>query len=156
MLMRGKAWGVNDLATALSGADPMKAIGDLVAEYWARKEQATLISVLKGVFADNSDNDSGDHIKNISIADGDAAADANKISADAIIDASYLLGDSAGKLTAIAVHSTVYARLLKLNLVDTDPTNEQNIGWGVYLGKTVIVDDSCPRVGRRNQWLGLQ
>lgn len=39
LLMRGKAWSVNDLATALSGDDPMKAIGDLVAEYWARQRQ---------------------------------------------------------------------------------------------------------------------
>jgi len=37
LLMRGKAWAVNDLAKALSGDDPMGAIGDLVAAYWARR-----------------------------------------------------------------------------------------------------------------------
>lgn len=51
LLMRGKAWSVNDLAKALSGADPMAAVGDLVAGYWARQMQKTLISILNGVFA---------------------------------------------------------------------------------------------------------
>lgn len=41
LLMRGKAWRTNDLAKALSGDDPMRAIGDLVATYWARQRQKT-------------------------------------------------------------------------------------------------------------------
>lgn len=146
LLMRGKAWSANDLAKALSGDDPMGAIGDLVAEYWVRREQDTLISILTGVFADNAANDNSDLINDISIADGDAATDANRISAEAVIDTTHLLGDAADKFTAIAVHSTVYANMLKQNLIDTEPTNTQNVGWGVYLGKTVIVDDRCPRV----------
>ena len=48
LLMRGKAWKANDLAKALSGDDPMRAIGDLVAAYWARRQQVTLLSILKG------------------------------------------------------------------------------------------------------------
>ncbi|EOZ6371686.1 methyltransferase, partial [Acinetobacter baumannii] len=32
---RGKAWGANDLAKALSGDDPLGAVGDLVADYWS-------------------------------------------------------------------------------------------------------------------------
>lgn len=143
LLMRGKAWSVNDLAKALSGDDPMRAIGDLVAAYWARMEQKTLISILSGVFATAT---MAGAVKDISIDDGANATAANLIGAEAIIDAAYLLGDAADKLTAIAMHSAVYARLLKLNLIDTEPTNEQNIGWGTYLGKTVIVDDGCPVV----------
>jgi hypothetical protein len=42
LLARGRAWSVNDLAKALSGDDPMAAIGDLVAAYWARRFQAIL------------------------------------------------------------------------------------------------------------------
>jgi len=141
LLMRGKAWSVNDLAKALSGDDPMGAIADLVAAYWARMEQKTLIAILSGVFATAT---MAGAVKDIAIDDGAKATDANLIGAEAIIDAAYLLGDAADKLTAIAMHSAVYARLLKLNLIDTEPTNEQNIGWGTYLGKTVIVDDGCP------------
>jgi len=50
LLTRGRAWSVNDLAKALSGDDPMAAIGDLVAAYWARRFQVTLIKTLDGVF----------------------------------------------------------------------------------------------------------
>jgi hypothetical protein len=146
LICRAKAWGVSDLAKALSGDDPMKAIGDLVAEYWARKEQTTLIKILSGVFADNIANDAADHVKDISIADGNNAADANLIGADAVIDAATLLGDAAAKLVAIAMHSKVYSRLQKKNLIDFTPDSEQNIGWGTYLGKSVIVDDECIRV----------
>lgn len=146
LLMRAKAWGVTDLAKALSGDDPMRAIGDLVAEYWARKEQATLIKILTGVFADNTTNDAGDHVKDISIADGNASTDVNKIGANAIIDSSALLGDALIGLTAIAMHSVPYANLCKQNLIDFTPTSTQNIGFGTYLNKTVIVDDTCPVV----------
>jgi hypothetical protein len=58
--MRGKAWQVNDLAKALSGSDPMMAIGNLVAEYWARRYQALGLASLKGAFADNVANDASD------------------------------------------------------------------------------------------------
>ncbi len=54
LFMRGKAWSTNDLAKALSGDDPMAAIGDLVAAYWARRRQALLFSILKGAFASTS------------------------------------------------------------------------------------------------------
>lgn len=146
LLMRGKAWSVNDLATALSGDDPMGAIGDLVAEYWARREQDTLISILTGVFADNIANDSSDLVHDISIADGNNAAAANLISADAVLDTTQLLGDAKNRLTALTMHSAVHNRLQKQNLIDFEPTNAQDIGWGTYLGKTIIVDDRCPRV----------
>lgn len=142
LLMRGKAWSSNDLAKALSGDDPMRAIGDLVAAYWARMEQKTLISLLTGVFGAASMANAVHDIAERTTAA--SVADANRISAAAVIDAATLLGDAAGGLTAIAMHSGVYSQLQKQNLIDFQPTNAQNIGWGTYLGKTVIVDDGCP------------
>ena len=35
-ILRQKMWAATNLSAALAGADPMKAIGDLVAGYWAR------------------------------------------------------------------------------------------------------------------------
>lgn len=141
LLMRGKAWGVNDLAKALSGDDPMRAIGDLVANYWARRQQQILISTLKGVFASSS---MANAIKDISTEDGNNATDANLISAEAILDAMQLLGDASEKLTAIAMHSVVYTRLRKLNLIDFIPDSKGVINFPTYLGKRVIVDDGLP------------
>lgn len=143
--LRGRAWGVNDLAQALSGDDPMGAIAALVAEYWVKREQALLISTLKGVFADNLANDSHDLIHDISIADGNNAADSNLIGASAVIDACALtLGDMADKLTAICMHSVPFSRLQKLNLIDFIPDSDGKVNIPTYLGKRVIVDDGCP------------
>jgi hypothetical protein len=144
LLQRGRAFGANELAGSLAGSDPLMAIGNLIAEYWNRCDQTILLNILAGIFADNLANDSGDLINNVAIEDGVNAVDANKIGSDAIIDTRLKLGDAMNKLTAIMMHSVPYGRLQKLNLVDFEPTNTQNIGFGVYLGHTLIVDDGCP------------
>jgi len=146
LLCRGKSFGAKDLVSALAGSDPMSAISTLIAEWWNRDEQTILINVLDGVFADNAANDSGDLIKNISTEDfvGDGSLPTNLISSGAVIDTIFLLGDAFNKITAIMIHSVPYARLQKLNLIDFEPTNTQNIGFGTYLGKTLIVNDSMP------------
>lgn len=137
LLMRGKAWSVNDLAKALSGDDPMRAIGDLVAEYWARRRQATLFATLKGVFA--SASMSGNK-HDISAAVGDAA----KLSGTTFIDATTKLGDAKDKLTAVGMHSLAYASLQKQNLIVYIPNSEGVVNIPTYMGHRVIVDDGCP------------
>ena len=68
LLMRGKAWGVNDLAVALSGdRDVMGKIGDLVANFWARSYQKTLVSSLTGVILDNINANGGDMVVNVAL-----------------------------------------------------------------------------------------
>ena len=46
-----QAWCVNHLAKVISGDDPMQAIVDLVADYWARTDEGLIVSCLKGMFA---------------------------------------------------------------------------------------------------------
>jgi len=146
LLMRGKAWSANDLARALSGDDPMRRVGDLVADYWARQWQAILIQSLQGVFADNVANDGEDLVNDIAIEDGNNAADDNLIGAEAVIDSWALLGDAMMDITGLAMHSTVYTRLQKQGLITFEPEFEQDVGFGVYLDKTVIVNDNLPKV----------
>lgn len=136
LLMRGKAWSVNDLARALSGDDPMAAIGDLVAAYWARQMQKTLISLLTGVFASTS-MDGNVH---------DISADATnpKIGAESTLDALQKLGDAKNNLSAIGVHSAVETYLAKQDLIEYAPDSEGKPTVPTYLGKRVIVDDGCP------------
>ena len=137
LLMRGRAWKANDLATALSGSDPMAAIGDLVAAYWARQEQKTLINTLKGVFlaASMAGNKS-----DISGAVDPAVAE---FTASTFIDAAYKLGDAESKLTAIAMHSATFASLRKQNLIDY-VFDSDNKPIATYMEKRVIVDDGMP------------
>ncbi len=144
--MRGKAWSSNDLVKVLAGADPMAAIGDLVASFWARRMQAMTISSLNGIFADNVANDSGDMVNDISVDVGANIADATLISADAVMDTAQTMGDAKEYLTAIVMHSAVQTRLAKQDLIETIRDSEGNLVKRTYLGLTVIVDDSCPRV----------
>ena len=107
--MRGKAWGVEDMAAALSGADPMRALGNMVADFWNKKEQALLIATLTGAFSDNADNDSGDLINDVSVGGASVAATANLISGDVVIDAMNKLGDMSNQLTALCMHSVPFS-----------------------------------------------
>jgi hypothetical protein len=137
LLMRGRAWGVNDLAKALSGDDPMRVIGNLVADYWRARRQATLISILKGIFAAAS------MAGNVSDISGQAGA-AAVISGQTTIDAGQKLGDAKGGLTAIAMHSAVEAKLAKDDLIQYVQVSGQSDRVPTYLSKRVIVDDGCP------------
>lgn len=144
LLMRGKAWSVNDLATALSGDDPMAAIGDLVANYWVRRQQSALISMLTGMYADNIANDSGDMVNSIASESIAGQSAATRISDDAVIDAiTGTMGDAWAKIVAMALHSVQFKALQKADLIIYVPTSEQDIEIPTYLGKQVLVDDTC-------------
>lgn len=135
LLMRGKAWSANDLAKALSGSDPMAAIGDLVAEYWARRMQATLIKTLDGAFA-------GTGMTN-KILDITAVSGADKINGETFLDALQLMGDAKDKLTGVVMHSATETQLRKNNLIQTEfDSNNQPIS--LFMNKRVIIDDGCP------------
>jgi hypothetical protein len=136
---RGKAWGATDLSGALAGDDPMAAIGTLVAAFWARDLQAMLFASLKGVFASTAM--AANAVLDISGKSDEAAV----ISGEAFLDAAQLLGDSKEKLTAIAMHSAVETALLKQDLLDVIPDALGGTAIKTFLGKRVIVDDSCPR-----------
>jgi hypothetical protein len=137
LLMRGKAWAANDLTKALSGDDPMAAIGDLVAAYWARMEQKTLIGILTGAMGAATMTG---NVHDISAVEGEGA----NITGTAFIDAKTKLGDAADRLTAVIMHSAVFASLEKQNLIEYIPNSEGVVDFPSYMGKRVIVDDGCP------------
>jgi len=139
LLARGRAWSVNDLAKALSGDDPMAAIGDLVAAYWARRFQDILIKTLDGIFGhEDTEMDTNKH--DISLETGNAAV----IDAKTAVDAIYKLGDNADKLTGFAMHSATVAKLTKDDLIETIPPSEGKPAVRTFLGKPVVVDDGLP------------
>lgn len=138
LLMRGNAWGANDLAGALAGDDPMNAIVDLVADYWARKEQKTLLSVLAGVFANEQMKD---HVLDKST---------EGIEGGVILDGKQLLGDAADQLQAVMMHSAVYTELQKQKAIEYNEvvdSNGNNIQIPTYMGYSVVVDDGMPKEG---------
>lgn len=151
-LSRNNSWSSMDLAAALAGRDPMAAIADRVAHYWTRRLQAAFIATWNGVIADNVANDAGDYVNNIS---GGAFIDGvTNFSAEAFLDASVTMGDSMEDLTAVMVHSIVYNRMQKNNLIDFIPDSTGRINIPTFLGREVIVDDGVPRTGNvYDTWL---
>ena len=148
-ILRQNMWGASNLSAALAGADPMKAIGDLVAGYWARDMQKELIAILSGVFGTTTAGDSGtpaaetrmaDHILDLTIGKTDAA---KQISASAFIDACQLLGDVQAQLSGVAMHSATKSYLKKLNLIETE-RDSTDVEFDTYQGRRVTVDDGCP------------
>lgn len=144
-LNRNNSWSTSDLAAILSGSDPMQAIANRVASYWTRRLQAAFIATWNGVIADNALNDSGDYIHDIS---GTSFIDGvTNFSAEAFLDAAQTMGDSQEDLVAVAVHSVVYNRMMKNNLIDFIPDSRGEINIPTFLGREVIVDDGLPRNG---------
>ena len=135
-IRRAAMWSATDLAAAMAGADPIKAIGDLVAGFWSRNMQKELVAVLTGVFASTS---MADHVLDVSAGTGKAAY----ISASSFIDAMQLLGDAQSQLTAVAMHSATKSYLKKQNLIATE-RDSTDVEFDTYQGRRVIVDDGCP------------
>jgi hypothetical protein len=141
ILRRGDGWAVNDLASNLSGDDPLAAIADFVAAYWARQMQTALIDTLTGVFLAAS---MSGNVHNIQPVDATATADDHRFTATNFIDAVQRLGDAKDQLTAIAIHSQTEAALARLNLITFVPPSEQQAGMKQFMGRNIIVDDSLP------------
>lgn len=159
-LSRNNSWSSMDLSADLAGADPMQAIANRVSDYWTRRQQAAFVATLNGVFADNAAAPTGtEHTQNDMTHDVSGAGFVDGVtnfSAEAFIDATATMGDSMEDLTMVMVHSIVYARMLKNNLIDfvSDSVNGQAIRIPTFLGREVVVDDGVPRSsGVFNTWL---
>ena len=144
LLMRGKAWSVNDLAKALSGDDPMGAIANLVADYWARRMQAVGLASLKGVFAKNLSANGGDMIADVSGATNANVTSGTKFSADAFVDGQATFGDVVGVISGMAVHPTVYHNLKKIDGTSFEKESQGALEIETYRGLRIIVDRSMP------------
>jgi hypothetical protein len=151
-LNRNQSWSSMDLTAALAGADPMAAIASRVGEYWARRLQAAAIATMKGVLLDNTANFSGDYTNDISGAS--FVAGVTDFSAEAFLDAAVTMGDSQEDLIGVIIHSVVYNRMQKNNLIDFIPDSQGNITIPTFLGRRVIVDDGMPvTAGVYDSWL---
>jgi hypothetical protein len=137
-------YGAADLARELSSGDPLAQIKNRFGEYWVRQLQRRLIATGLGVMNDNVANNSGDMVSDISLQDITSVSSANLFSRNAFVDAAFTLGDQVDVITAIAIHSVVYARMVKNNDIDFIPDSQGSLSIPTYLGKAVFVDDSLP------------
>lgn len=148
LLMRQKAWGATDLSRVLGGADPMAAVGNLLADWWNTREQAIYLSILKGILDSTSGCLKG-HVNDISSETGNSGADAY-ISDGATLDTKQLLGDHYASLGMVFMHSAVYTYLQKKGMITRNPIfdpSQSSVEMERYLGYQIMVDDAMPWIG---------
>lgn len=150
-LSRNNHWSTSDLAAALAGSDPANSIANRVAGYWVRRAQTAFVATMNGIFADNdaapigTEHVQGDmtvDISGVGFVDG-----VTNFSAEAFIDATLTMGDSMESLGVVFMHSIVYGRAQKNNLIDFIPDARGEIMIATFLGREVIVDDGLPFAG---------
>lgn len=138
--LRQKAFGARDIAGALAGADPAKAIAELFGGWWMRADQTRLLNLLGGVFGSAS---MADLVHDIHHTSG-GPTDANLFTGRTFIDAKQKLGDAKEMLAAIAIHSATEAWLAKQDLIDFIPDSEGKGRIKTFQGMRVIIDDGMP------------
>ncbi len=157
-LNRNQSWSTADLTSALAGSDPAQSIANRVGDYWARRLQACFVATMKGVFADNDAAPTGtEHVQ------GDLTFDISGVSytegvtdfsAESFINATLTMGDSMESLGIVMMHSVVYGRAQKNNLIDFIPDANGDITIPTVLGRRVVIDDGLPAAGGVYQtWL---
>ena len=140
VLNRAKAWGASYLSRVTSGEDVMARIGNMVGDWWARRHQAVLMSLLNAMFTSTvaASGNAGllraTHLQNES---------GNAFDPAMLIDAMSKLGDNSDMLTAMVMHSAIYHSLTKNDLIDYQRDSEAGTQFPSYLGKRVIIDDAC-------------
>lgn len=147
-IARNQVWGSMDLNAALIGTDPLNAIAARTAEYWAKRLEAAVIAAMTGVFNNNelatpgggaTQNDLTNDISGTTYLAG-----VTDFSAEAFIDTAELLGDSLQDIMLAFMHSKVYARLLKNDLIDFRPDSEGRLTIPTFMGRQVMLQNLMP------------
>lgn len=156
-LSRNNSWSQMDLVRALLAADPLAALANDVAQYWAYRRQRAVIAHMAGIFANNAAATDAYHVQNDMTRDVSGAsysAGVTDFNGKAFVDSLVTLGDSMGGIALVAMHSIVYARALKNNLITFRADSEGNPTIPTYMGKDVTLDDSMPNAsGVFETWL---
>lgn len=147
---RAKAWTEGDFAEDITGgAGFMDNVAVQVVEYWDQVDQATLLSILKGIFAMTGAN----NLKFVNGHTCDITANADEA---ALVGAATLntaiqkaSGDNKSKFKIAIMHSVVATNLENLKLLaylkQTDANGiERELALGTWNGRVVLIDDSMP------------
>lgn len=143
LIQRMKAFMAKDFTKELTGADPLGLIKKKIADYYKQVWERELMNIANGVLGVAA---LAEHVTDLSVTTG-TVADANKIDATTVIDAEQkALGDMAGGLGLMIMHSAIFAAFKKLQLVEYDKYTvggviKQDITLPTVNGKTVLVTD---------------
>lgn len=138
--VRTRGWSSARLTKELAGDDPQKAIVSRTSNYWGLQYDSFAVSTIRGVLASNIANNAGDFFRDITGLAGSAA----QINASAILEAKQTMGDAAGMLTRIIMHSVIYTNLQKQQLITFIPNARGEVTIPTYLGYRVVLSDRAP------------
>lgn len=117
LIQRMKAWKSKDFTVELTGADPLEHIKNKVAGYYNSVWERELMNIVQAVMQLEALES---HVTDLTAVDGTVTA-ANMVDATTLIDAEQnALGDMAGDMGLIIMHSKVFAQYQKLQLVEYD------------------------------------
>lgn len=115
LIQRMKAFKAKDFTKELTGADPLGLIKNKISGYYTQvweKEFMNIADAVLGVAG------LSDHVTDLAITSG-TVADANLIDETTMIDAEQAaLGDMAGGLGLVIMHSKIFAKYKKLGLIE--------------------------------------
>ena len=135
LIQRMKAFKAQDFTKELTGADPITNIKGKIQGYYTQVWEDELMNIANGVLGVSA---LSDHVVNLAITEG-TVADKNKINETTLIDAEQqALGDMAGGLGLIVMHSKIYAAYKKLKLVEFDKYT---------VGNAIQQEITLPRIG---------
>ena len=143
LIQRMKAFKAKDFTKELTGADPLGLIKSKIANYYKQVWEVELMNIANAVLGVAG---LSEHITDLSITSG-TVADANMIDETTMIDAEQkALGDMAGGLGLAIMHSKIFAKYKKLQLVEYDKYTvggaiKQDILLPTINGKHVLVTD---------------
>lgn len=137
MIQRMKAFKAKDFTKELTGADPLTQIKNKIAGYYNQVWEKELMNIAKAVLS----------VSNLSSHVLDLAKDSKAIEAGTIYDAEQAaLGDMAGGLGLMVMHSMIFKEYKKMKMVDYDKyvvngVIQKEITLPTIAGKHILVTD---------------
>jgi len=117
LIQRMKAFKAKDFTKELTGANPLTNIKGKIQDYYTQVWENELMNIAQAVLSIKALES---HVLDLSVAEG-TIADANKINETTLIDAEQqALGDMAGDLGLMVLHSQIFAQYKKMKLVEYD------------------------------------
>lgn len=145
---RAKGFVEKDFSFDIAGKTDFLPLASEVAHYWDNVDQATLLSILKGIFAMTGTENAkfvSAHTTDIS-----AGASNNVVGATTLNSAiQKATGDNKNIFTVAIMHSAVATNLENLNLLNylkyTDANGiQRDLGLATWNGRVVLIDDNMP------------
>ena len=117
LIQRMKAFKAKDFTKELTGADPLGNIKGKIQNYYTQVWEDEMMNIANAVLALEALQD---HVLDLSVTTG-TVGEANKINETTLIDAEQqALGDMAGNLGLMVLHSKIFAQYKKFQLVEYD------------------------------------